>query len=167
LKKAIETLKKQPQSVDKKTIFWTAYKTLADEFDKELQRKYGDDLDASLIFVRTRIFPHLYGSLNHMTGWSFLRRQLSLYHSDSARASIGSNTGTTDASSAEHDRGCGSGLSDVPTDRPSYDHCHRAGNFVCQSPIDTPGSTIGGPRETVAPTLRFSWEKRNYRRTRT
>ncbi|KAJ6489408.1 hypothetical protein DFH09DRAFT_921435, partial [Mycena vulgaris] len=36
---------------DKKTAFWTAYKTLADEFDKEFQRKYGDDLDTSLIFA--------------------------------------------------------------------------------------------------------------------
>ncbi|KAJ7833293.1 hypothetical protein B0H13DRAFT_1579305, partial [Mycena leptocephala] len=30
---------------------WTAYKTLADEFDKEFQRKYGNDLDTSLIFA--------------------------------------------------------------------------------------------------------------------
>ncbi|KAJ7842453.1 hypothetical protein B0H14DRAFT_2316343, partial [Mycena olivaceomarginata] len=36
---------------DKKTAFWTAYKTLADEFDKEFQRKYGNDLDTSLIFA--------------------------------------------------------------------------------------------------------------------
>ncbi|KAJ6560882.1 hypothetical protein DFH09DRAFT_921442, partial [Mycena vulgaris] len=47
----VESLKTQPQSSDKKTAFWTAYKTLADEFDKELQRKYGDDLDTSLIFA--------------------------------------------------------------------------------------------------------------------
>jgi len=31
--------------------FCTAYKTLADEFDAELQGKYGQDLDASLIFA--------------------------------------------------------------------------------------------------------------------
>ncbi|KAJ7896850.1 hypothetical protein B0H13DRAFT_2522334, partial [Mycena leptocephala] len=37
--------------MDKKTTFWTAYKTLADEFDKELQQKYGGDLDTSLIFA--------------------------------------------------------------------------------------------------------------------
>ncbi|KAJ6590796.1 hypothetical protein B0H10DRAFT_1671372, partial [Mycena sp. CBHHK59/15] len=36
---------------DQKTAFWTAYKTLADEFDKEFQRKYGDDLDTALIFA--------------------------------------------------------------------------------------------------------------------
>ncbi|KAJ6560886.1 hypothetical protein DFH09DRAFT_921469, partial [Mycena vulgaris] len=47
----VESLKPQPQSSDKKTAFWTAYKTLADEFDKEFQRKYGDDLDTSLIFA--------------------------------------------------------------------------------------------------------------------
>ncbi|KAJ7901529.1 hypothetical protein B0H13DRAFT_2515466 [Mycena leptocephala] len=48
---AVEALKQQPQSTDKKTAFWTSYKTLADEFDKEFQRKYGDDLDTSLIFA--------------------------------------------------------------------------------------------------------------------
>ncbi|KAJ7877180.1 hypothetical protein B0H13DRAFT_1455490, partial [Mycena leptocephala] len=36
---------------DKRTNFWTAYKTLAHEFDKEFQRKYGNDLDTSLIFA--------------------------------------------------------------------------------------------------------------------
>ncbi|KAF8146057.1 hypothetical protein K438DRAFT_528597, partial [Mycena galopus ATCC 62051] len=51
LKKAVEALKKQPQSTDKRTTFWTAYKTLADEFDKELQQKYGGDLDTSLMFA--------------------------------------------------------------------------------------------------------------------
>ncbi|KAJ7888028.1 hypothetical protein B0H13DRAFT_2533647 [Mycena leptocephala] len=48
---AVEALKQQPQSTDKKTAFWTSYKTLADEFDKEFQRKYGNDLDTSLIFA--------------------------------------------------------------------------------------------------------------------
>ncbi|KAJ7468287.1 hypothetical protein B0H11DRAFT_2046138 [Mycena galericulata] len=47
---AVETLA-QPQSTDNNTAFWTAYKTLADEFDKEFQRKYGNDLDTSLIFA--------------------------------------------------------------------------------------------------------------------
>ncbi|KAJ6560896.1 hypothetical protein DFH09DRAFT_509052 [Mycena vulgaris] len=47
----VESLKPQTQSSDKKTAFWTAYKTLAGEFDKEFQRKYGDDLDTSLIFA--------------------------------------------------------------------------------------------------------------------
>ncbi|KAJ7330906.1 hypothetical protein DFH08DRAFT_966662 [Mycena albidolilacea] len=47
---AIEALKQKPQSPDK-VAFWTAYKTLADEFDKEIQSKYGDNLDTSLIFA--------------------------------------------------------------------------------------------------------------------
>ncbi|KAJ7871391.1 hypothetical protein B0H14DRAFT_212164 [Mycena olivaceomarginata] len=47
---AIETFKPPPQS-DKETTFWTAYKTLSDEFDKEFQRKYANDLDTSLIFA--------------------------------------------------------------------------------------------------------------------
>ncbi|KAJ7330876.1 hypothetical protein DFH08DRAFT_708518 [Mycena albidolilacea] len=48
---AIEGLKQKPQSPDKKITFWTAYKSLADEFDKEIQEKYKDDLDTSLIFA--------------------------------------------------------------------------------------------------------------------
>ncbi|KAF7335503.1 hypothetical protein MVEN_02204000 [Mycena venus] len=47
---AVEALKQQPQSPDKKIAFWTAYKKLADEFDTELQAKYGQDLDTSFNF---------------------------------------------------------------------------------------------------------------------
>ncbi|KAJ7907947.1 hypothetical protein B0H13DRAFT_1517534, partial [Mycena leptocephala] len=41
----------QPQSTEKKAEFWTAYKTLADEFDDDFQRKYANDLNTSLIFA--------------------------------------------------------------------------------------------------------------------
>ncbi|KAJ7703709.1 hypothetical protein B0H17DRAFT_922163, partial [Mycena rosella] len=53
LNTAIQGLRQQPQSesLDKKTAFWTVYGKLADEFDKEFQRKYGNDLDTSLIFA--------------------------------------------------------------------------------------------------------------------
>ncbi|KAF7344853.1 hypothetical protein MVEN_01647000 [Mycena venus] len=51
VRKAVEGLKQQPPSPDKKIAFWTAYKKLADEFDRELQAKYGQDLDTSLIFA--------------------------------------------------------------------------------------------------------------------
>ncbi|KAJ7264213.1 hypothetical protein C8J57DRAFT_995697, partial [Mycena rebaudengoi] len=36
---------------DKETAFWDAYKTLADEHDKEFYQKYSTDLDTSLIFA--------------------------------------------------------------------------------------------------------------------
>ncbi|KAJ7136853.1 hypothetical protein C8R44DRAFT_868951 [Mycena epipterygia] len=36
---------------DTKTAFWTAYKMLADEQDRELQQKYTTELDTSLIFA--------------------------------------------------------------------------------------------------------------------
>ncbi|KAJ7192652.1 hypothetical protein GGX14DRAFT_577954 [Mycena pura] len=52
LQQAIEALKpKVPPSTDKKTNFWTLYKTLADEHDKEFHQRYSTDLDTSLIFV--------------------------------------------------------------------------------------------------------------------
>ncbi|KAJ7475131.1 hypothetical protein B0H11DRAFT_1728098, partial [Mycena galericulata] len=37
--------------MDEKTTFWTEYKTLADEFDKEFQAKYRNDLSSALIFA--------------------------------------------------------------------------------------------------------------------
>ncbi|KAJ7845146.1 hypothetical protein B0H14DRAFT_3868145 [Mycena olivaceomarginata] len=49
--KAIEAVGPKPKSRDKKIAFWTAYNTLAEEFDKEFREKYKDDLDTSLIFA--------------------------------------------------------------------------------------------------------------------
>jgi hypothetical protein len=37
--------------MDAQTAFWTSYKTLAEEYDLEFQRKYGQVLDIALIFV--------------------------------------------------------------------------------------------------------------------
>ncbi|KAJ7032092.1 hypothetical protein C8F04DRAFT_668000 [Mycena alexandri] len=51
LTQTIEAGRPQIQSADKKTVFWTAYKGLADEFDREFQAKYGSDLDTALIFA--------------------------------------------------------------------------------------------------------------------
>ncbi|KAJ7688859.1 hypothetical protein B0H17DRAFT_1135398 [Mycena rosella] len=39
------------RSLDKNIAFWTVYGKLAGEFDKEFQRKYGNDLDTSFIFA--------------------------------------------------------------------------------------------------------------------
>ncbi|KAJ6541338.1 hypothetical protein B0H19DRAFT_856927, partial [Mycena capillaripes] len=36
---------------DSKAAFWNAYKTVADEYDKEFLQKWGTDLDTSLIFA--------------------------------------------------------------------------------------------------------------------
>ncbi|KAJ7983240.1 hypothetical protein DFH06DRAFT_1035695, partial [Mycena polygramma] len=49
--KALEALKPKLPTTDTKTAFWNAYKTLADEHDKELQQKYSTDLDTALIFA--------------------------------------------------------------------------------------------------------------------
>ncbi|KAJ7154536.1 hypothetical protein C8R46DRAFT_439593 [Mycena filopes] len=50
LQEAIEGLKPKVVTTDKKTRFWNAYKTLADEHDQELLQKYGTELDTSLLF---------------------------------------------------------------------------------------------------------------------
>ncbi|KAJ7144633.1 hypothetical protein C8R44DRAFT_602037, partial [Mycena epipterygia] len=41
----------QPAGTDIKTKFWTLYKKLADEQDKEFVDKYSADLENSLIFA--------------------------------------------------------------------------------------------------------------------
>ncbi|KAJ7859381.1 hypothetical protein B0H14DRAFT_3630299 [Mycena olivaceomarginata] len=51
LQQAVEALKPKVTATDKKTSFWNAYKTLADEQDKEFQQKYSSDLDTALIFA--------------------------------------------------------------------------------------------------------------------
>ncbi|KAJ7769387.1 hypothetical protein B0H16DRAFT_1715849 [Mycena metata] len=50
LYRAVEALKSQAPSTDKKTAFWSSYMKLADEHDKEFQQKYSTDLDTALIF---------------------------------------------------------------------------------------------------------------------
>lgn len=46
--------------MDKESTFWNAYKTLADEYDKEFHKKYGTDLDTSLIFVCDLHIPEIH-----------------------------------------------------------------------------------------------------------
>ncbi|KAJ7254881.1 hypothetical protein C8J57DRAFT_955807, partial [Mycena rebaudengoi] len=36
---------------DKETILWNTYKMLSEEYDREFLKKYGTDLDTSLIFA--------------------------------------------------------------------------------------------------------------------
>jgi hypothetical protein len=81
LNTAVETLK-PPQTGDTRTAFWTAYKTLADEFDKEIQRKYGNDLDTSLIFVRVRAFSFNASESCSNLGGPFFGCQRRVHHPD-------------------------------------------------------------------------------------
>ena len=69
---AVEALKQKPEALDMKTVFWNAYKPLADEFDKEFKDKYGTNLDTSLIFVRGSYIERCFLTLLYHTGWAFL-----------------------------------------------------------------------------------------------
>ncbi|KAJ6490134.1 hypothetical protein C8R45DRAFT_929432 [Mycena sanguinolenta] len=53
LYKAVEGLKAKAPAIDEKTAFWNAYKTLADEHDKDFQQRYGTDLapTQSLLYI--------------------------------------------------------------------------------------------------------------------
>ncbi|KAJ7749734.1 hypothetical protein B0H16DRAFT_1461130 [Mycena metata] len=57
LTKTIDAGRPQIQSTDKKIAFWTAYKGLAYEFDREFQAKHGGDLDTALIFIQPEFQP--------------------------------------------------------------------------------------------------------------
>ncbi|KAJ6599795.1 hypothetical protein DFH09DRAFT_901658, partial [Mycena vulgaris] len=47
-----EALLKEPAPAsDKETVFWNAYKPVADEYDNEFKEKYSTDLDTYLIFA--------------------------------------------------------------------------------------------------------------------
>ncbi|KAJ7840805.1 hypothetical protein B0H14DRAFT_2165446, partial [Mycena olivaceomarginata] len=52
--------------------FWTAYKTLSDEQDKEFQQKYSTDLDTSLIFVRNCLLQLLKAGLFSAVSSAFI-----------------------------------------------------------------------------------------------
>jgi hypothetical protein len=59
--RVLEALKpKEAPTMDKESTFWNAYKTLADEYDKEFHKKYGTDLDTSLIFVCDLHIPEIH-----------------------------------------------------------------------------------------------------------
>ncbi|KAJ7262542.1 hypothetical protein C8J57DRAFT_1632428, partial [Mycena rebaudengoi] len=52
MEKILDALKpKAPPATDKEMTFWNAYKTLSEEYDREFHKKYGTDLDTSLIFA--------------------------------------------------------------------------------------------------------------------
>ncbi|KAJ6552611.1 hypothetical protein DFH09DRAFT_1167112 [Mycena vulgaris] len=46
-----DTNRPKTSATSKEITFWTEYKTLADEYDKEFHQKYSTDLDTSLIFA--------------------------------------------------------------------------------------------------------------------
>ena len=51
MEKAIASWKPVKTEADPTTNFWTVYKSVADEHDDEMVKKYVADLDTSLLFV--------------------------------------------------------------------------------------------------------------------
>ena len=64
---------------DLRDKFYKHYHEEAGEYDKEFMKKYGEDLDTTLIFVccAHRLSVRV---LIHATGWSVLRRHFRLHH---------------------------------------------------------------------------------------
>ena len=77
LETAIKESNSTPTDIDPTTNFWTAYKTVADEHDDAMLKKYGEDLDTSLLFVSTFTHSsHVFCPLNPF--FSYVRRVCSL-----------------------------------------------------------------------------------------
>ena len=57
------------------------YHREAEEYDREFIKKYDEDLNTTLIFVRVFV-PRAYNVLTQpeVTGWSVLRRDLRVHH---------------------------------------------------------------------------------------
>ena len=59
--------------------FYEGYRKLAEEYDKEFDKRYDEDLNTTLIFVGlgSRVGVYL---LTRITGWSVLRCHFCLHH---------------------------------------------------------------------------------------
>ena len=69
----------EPSFEDLRIKFYEHYRKEAEEYDKDFMKKYDEDLNTTLIFVRC---PRCSGALVliRITGWSILRRRLRLHH---------------------------------------------------------------------------------------
>ena len=64
---------------DLRTQFYTHYRKEAEEYDNDFMKKYDEDLNTTLIFVRCMCRPGP-RVLTRVTGWSILRCGFRLYH---------------------------------------------------------------------------------------
>ena len=63
---------------DHQTQFYDYYRKVAEEYDKDFLKRYGEDLDTTLIFVGYALV--LMNHADSETGWSVLSRRLCVYH---------------------------------------------------------------------------------------
>ena len=64
---------------DPRTQFYNHYRKEAEEYDKDFMKKYDEDLNTTLIFVRCMHHSDP-RALTRVTGWSVLRRGFRLHH---------------------------------------------------------------------------------------
>ena len=91
LRNVVETLCSQRQDTrsnpeDIRSRFYEDYRKVAEEYDKEFMKRYDEDLNTTLIFVSLFIFLSRW-ILNHVKGWSVLRRDFCVHRSGSLPAS--------------------------------------------------------------------------------
>ena len=66
---------------DIRSRFYEDYRKVADEYDKEFNKRYDEDLNTTLIFVSLESCSDVTYVLTWITGWSILRRHFRLHHS--------------------------------------------------------------------------------------
>ena len=64
---------------DIRSRFYEDYRKVAEEYDKEFNKRYDEDLNTTLIFVSLPSCSDAH-ALTRITGWSVLRRHFGLHH---------------------------------------------------------------------------------------
>ena len=80
IREALRTYLPPIKSDDPQIDFYTMYKRETMEYDTEYMKKYDEDLNTTLIFVRCHHFPSHHTELTTPTGWSIFCSQLRLCH---------------------------------------------------------------------------------------
>ena len=73
---------------DIRSRFYERYRKVAEEYDKEFNKRYDEDLNTTLIFVSLANFPDA-RVLTWITGWPILRCHFRLRHRRQLPAPVG------------------------------------------------------------------------------
>ena len=78
-----------PEDIRSRFRFYEDYRKVAEEYDREFNKRYDDDLNTSLIFVSLTGCLDAHG-LIRITGWSVLRCHFRLHYRGQLPAPAGS-----------------------------------------------------------------------------
>ena len=71
---------------DVRSRFYEGYRKVSEEYDKDFNKRYDEDLNTTLIFVSVLVASFLMVCTDTITGWSVLCSSWCLYHRGQLRA---------------------------------------------------------------------------------